>query len=104
MRRYFVLAIEKGCRLIGVNLDKWWTRNPATCPTIMRDVGALFVPFSPPIIAEALEADFDHTSDDWYYKKETYEQLGYQLIGNIAVLPAKPNPFAKRTTILGSAW
>lgn len=29
--------------------------NPNTCPKIIQDVGAIFVPFSPQIIAYALD-------------------------------------------------
>ena len=36
------VAIEKGCRIIGVNLDKSRHRVVETCPPIISDVGAVF--------------------------------------------------------------
>jgi hypothetical protein len=37
------VAIEKKCRLIGVNLDKWRVLNPARCPSMFQSVDAVFV-------------------------------------------------------------
>ena len=48
------LALEKRCRIIGVNLDNWRRMNEQTCPPVIRDIGALFIPFSLDIIAHAL--------------------------------------------------
>ncbi len=39
------VAIEQECRIIGVNLDKWRYMNEATCPPVINDIGAMFVPF-----------------------------------------------------------
>lgn len=47
------MAVEKGCRLVGVNLNNCRVRDEL-CPPFFANVGALFVPFSPRIIAEAL--------------------------------------------------
>jgi len=78
------VAIEQGCRIIGVNLDKWRYINEATCPPVIKNVGAVFIPFSPQIIAYALE-DFKKKPDNWYfYKGEIYAKLGYVLTGNMA--------------------
>jgi len=71
------VAIEKGCRIIGVNLDGSRRMNPDTCPPIMKGIGAIFVPYSPQIIAYALENYKMHDSDDYYYKDEVYTKLGY---------------------------
>jgi hypothetical protein len=60
-------AIEKKCRLIGANLDKWRLVNPATCPPMFQNAGAIFVPFSPQIIAYALQ--------DWKRPEPTVERL-----------------------------
>ena len=62
------------------------------------DKGALFVPFSSRILAEALKwnkgTPTPGASDDWYFYDSVYTNLGYQLIGNTATLPPPPNPFA----------
>jgi hypothetical protein len=61
------VAREKGCRVIGVNLDGWRRINDATCPAVIRNVGAVFVPFSPQIVAHALR-DFTFAADgNWEY-------------------------------------
>jgi MTH538 TIR-like domain (DUF1863) len=44
------VAIEKRCRIIGVNLDKSRHMVQDTCPSIIRDIGAVFVAYSPGII------------------------------------------------------
>ncbi len=71
------VAIEKGCRIIGVNLDGSRFMVDATCPPIIKNIGAIFVPFSPKIVAYALEHYKMHDKDNWHYKDEIYKQLGY---------------------------
>lgn len=85
------VAIEKGCRLIGVNLNNSRTKD-ARCPTFFSRKGALFVPFSSRILAKALKRARKTTSN-WHFEDDIYRNLGYQLIGTKAVLPPPPNPF-----------
>lgn len=85
-------AVEKGCRLIGVNLNNCRAKD-TLCPDFFANVGALFVPFSSRIIAEALTWQVQGTSPWFYYVDDFYSRLGYQLIGTTAVLPPPPNPF-----------
>lgn len=85
-------AVEKGCRLIGANLNNCRIKD-ALCPTFFADVGALFVPFSSRILAEALTSHSQGASPWYYFIDDVYTRLGYQLIGTTAVLPQLPNPF-----------
>jgi hypothetical protein len=85
-------AVEKGCRLIGANLNNCRFRD-ALCPAFFEDVGALFVPFSSRILAEALTSHKQGTSPWYYFTDDVYTRLGYQLAGTTAVLPPPPNPF-----------
>jgi hypothetical protein len=85
-------AVEKGCRLIGVNLNNCRSKD-GLCPDFFANVGALFVPFSSRIMAEALTWQREGTSPWYYFPDEVYTGLGYQLIGTTAVLPQAPNPF-----------
>lgn len=72
------VAIEKGCRVIGVNLDGSRAMNRVTCPPIIRDIGAIFVPFSPKIVAYAIENYKMHDDNKNYeYTDSLYKQLGY---------------------------
>jgi Thoeris protein ThsB, TIR-like domain len=87
------VAIEKGCRLIGVNLNNCRSKDEL-CPNFFADVGALFVPFSSRIVAEALTWKREGNSPWYYFIDEVYTRLGYRLIGNTAVLPLPPNPFS----------
>lgn len=82
------VAIDKKSRLIAVNLDGWRKRNDATCPPIITNVGAIFVPFSAKIIAYALEHWDKRTSDAWFYKDDVYTELGYTLVDNRAIWPS----------------
>jgi hypothetical protein len=89
-------AVEKGCRLIGVNLNNCRTKD-WLCPWFFGDKGAIFVPFSSRIVAEALKGwtpEVPGLTNDWYFWDHVYTGLGYQLLGDIAVLPEAPNPFA----------
>lgn len=71
------VAVEKKCRIIGINLDKSRSVVDATCPPIIRNIGAIFVPFSPKIVAYALENYQMHPDNDYHYKDHVYAQLGY---------------------------
>lgn len=73
------IALEKKCRIIGINLDGSRRVNAATCPAIIRNIGAVFIPFSPEIVAFALENYEMHPDKDYHYKDETYTKLGYKV-------------------------
>ena len=90
------VAAVKGCRLIGVILNNCRTKD-SLCPAFFAEVGALFVPFSARIISRALTWQRQGDSPRYYYRDDFYSQLGYQLIGNTAVLPPPTNPFAGGT-------
>jgi MTH538 TIR-like domain (DUF1863) len=83
------VAIEKGCRLIGINLNNSRCKD-FLCPLFFADKGALFVPFSSRILTKALEPWFGdprrpgHT-DDWSFRGDLYTSLGYNLIVNTTV-------------------
>lgn len=72
------VAREKGCRIIGVNIDGSRQMVQETCPPVIRDIGAIFVPFSPKIVAYALENFKMHDKGNWHYPDEVYEKLGYK--------------------------
>ncbi len=90
------VAIEKGCRLIRVNLNNGRFKD-WLCPWFFADQGAVFVPFSSRIVAEAMKPHhFDLLPDqtrDFHFYDHVYTNLGYELIGDAAVLPPPPNPF-----------
>lgn len=87
------IAIEKKCRIIGVNLDGWRRINEETCPPILRDAGVMFIPFSPRIVAHALLNAQRQEAKNWEFKDEVYTKLGYVLRGNKAELPPRPFPY-----------
>ena len=86
-------AVEKGCRMIGVNLNNSRIKD-ALCPSFFANVGAIFVPYSSRILAEALRWQPQGESPAYYFFDDVYTRLGYQLLGATAVLPPPPNPFA----------
>jgi hypothetical protein len=71
------VAIEKKCRIIGINLDGSRQVVDITCPLIIRNIGAIFVPFSPKIVAYALENYKMNQDNAYHYKDKIYTQLGY---------------------------
>jgi hypothetical protein len=72
------VAIEKGCTIIAVNLDGSRHMVRETCPPIIREIGAIFVPFSPKIVAYAIENYKMPGDNDYYhYNEHVYKSLGY---------------------------
>ena len=86
-------AVEKGCRMIGVNLNSCRVRDNL-CPEFFANVGAVFVPFSSRILDEALNWQRQGINPWYYFPDQVYTQLGYQIIGSTAVLPKPLNPFS----------
>ena len=72
------VALEKECRIIGVNLDGSRKMNPNSCPAAMRDIGAVFVPCRARILAHALDNFTKQDHGDWSYGDAMYTKLGYE--------------------------
>ncbi len=87
-------GVEKGCRLIGVNLNGCRFMD-GLCPWFFMDLGALFVPDSPHIVAEALKPwtrplpASNLTAGNWYFYDSVYTNLGYTLGPRTATWPKK---------------
>jgi len=73
------IALKKGCTIIAVNLNGEFCFDEQTCPHVLHDVGALFVPFSRTVIAHALEFYVRHGRGNNVYSKDIYMNLGYAL-------------------------
>jgi hypothetical protein len=72
------VAVEKGCTIIGVNLDGSRSMVKDTCPPIIRNIGAIFVPFSPTIVAYAIEKyKMPNDNNNYHYNDHIYTSLGY---------------------------
>lgn len=71
------VAIEKECTIIGVNLDGSRQMVEDTCPPVIRNIGSIFVIFSPAIIKYAIENYQMHDSGNYNYKDSLYRSLGY---------------------------
>ena len=78
------VALEKNCRIIAVNLDRSSNDgrriNNLLTPSVLKNVGAVFVPYSPNIIAHALTKYKRNPNDDYHYLSYIYEKLGYPKI------------------------
>lgn len=70
------VALEKGCRIIGVNLNGSRIADDL-CPKAIWNTGSIFVPFSPNIIAYTLANWKQEKVDNWHYKDHIYKSLGY---------------------------
>ena len=73
------VAIEKGCIIIGVNLNGSKNIVERTCPPVIRDIGAIFMPFSPYIIKHAIENYKMHNSGNYHYNESVYRKFGYKV-------------------------
>jgi hypothetical protein len=71
------VAREKRCRIIGINLDGSRKIVRETCPPTIRNIGAVFVPFSPKIVEHAIRNFRMTDQGNWHYRAEIYENLGY---------------------------
>lgn len=69
------VALEKDCTINGANLDRSRKLVEATCPPVIRDVGAIFVSFSPRIIAYALEHFGMKDGGHYLYPDSVYAKL-----------------------------
>lgn len=69
------VAIEKGCTIIGVNLDGRRQLAESLCPPVIRNVGAVFVAYSPRIVAHALENFERRQQGNFFYLDAVYQQL-----------------------------
>jgi len=70
------VAVEKGCKIIGVNLDGSRVFVPNKTPPLMHDIGAVFVSFQAKAIACALQLKTWNAKGNWTLKDETYKSLG----------------------------
>ena len=73
------VAIEKSCTIIGVNLDGARQVVERKCPKAIMGIGAIFIPFSPRILAYALVNFRKREQGNWHFQGEVYQQLGYQI-------------------------
>ncbi len=73
------VAIEKGCNLIGINLDAGRYLDTDLCPPILQNVGAVFVPFSAKIIKHALTHPTNSEKGDYFFEPKVYQDLGYEV-------------------------
>lgn len=87
-------AVEKGCRLIGANINGCRFMDHL-CPWFFMNLGALFVPYSPHIVAEALKPwrrplpESNLVTCNWYFDDWVYTSLGYTLGSTTAAWPKK---------------
>ena len=71
------VAVDRKCTIIGVNLDGARRMIRATCPPVIRDVGALFVAFSPAVVAHALRHYRMVADGHYYYPDMLYDELEF---------------------------
>lgn len=70
------VAIEKNCRLIGINLNNLRYMDDNLTPVILKNKGTIFVSYSPKIIKFALDNFPKKENDNWYYEDHIYKNLG----------------------------
>ena len=71
------VAIEKKSRIIGVNLNEARNMEDEICPPVIKNIGAIFVPFSSAIVNYALQNYEMKTSGNYHYNDQVYKELGY---------------------------
>lgn len=76
------VALEKNCRIIGVNLNKYMFMDDTLTPPILKNTGSMFVPYGIKSIKNALDNFTQHEDGNWHYKKEVYDKLGIKNNGN----------------------
>jgi hypothetical protein len=71
------VAKEKDCTIIGVNLDGSKQMVDSKTPAVIKNIGAIFVPFSPKIISYAIENYQMRVDGNYQFLDEVYQKLGY---------------------------
>ena len=80
-------AVEKGCSIIAVNVDHCRGIHPVNTPAFIRDVGAIFIPFSSRIISFALaHHEPAAEGENFVYPDSFYLEQGYRVVGDKAVI------------------
>ncbi len=69
------VAIDKGCTVIGVNINNSRYMDEETCPPVIRGIGAIFVSFHPIIIQFAIIDYKMIGAGEYYYKDEVYQAM-----------------------------
>jgi hypothetical protein len=78
------VARMKGCRMIGVNLNHKRCIDPALTPEVLRNSGAMFVPFSPLAVQAAMGCDVRRDQQNYELTEEWYEANGFELVEDTA--------------------
>ena len=78
------VARTKGCKMIAVNLNHKRCIHPALTPEVMRNSGAMFVPFSPLAVRTAMECDVRRDQMNYELTEEWYEANGFELVQDTA--------------------
>lgn len=70
------VALEKKCRIIGVNINGSRQIDEERCPPIIKNVGAVFVLFGARIVAYALEHfRMGESGKNYHYPDSIYTKL-----------------------------
>jgi len=69
------VAIEKNCRLICININGNREINEILTPPILKNKGAMFVPFNASIIQYTLDNFTKEDSQNWHWEDSVYEKL-----------------------------
>lgn len=69
------VALEKNCRVIGVNINKLMKMDSSLTPKVLKNTGSMFVPFNAKIVKYALDNFKQHEDDNWHYKESVYDEL-----------------------------
>jgi hypothetical protein len=71
-------ALEKKCRIICVNLDGSKKINDEICPNVLKNIGAIFVPFSAKVVGYALKNYKMMPDKNYQYNESVYKELDFK--------------------------
>lgn len=69
------VALEKNCRVICININGSREKD-SLCPSILDNIGAVFVPFNQAIIQYAINNFPKKEKENWHYPDSVYRELG----------------------------
>ena len=75
--------------MVGMGMG-FSTFDATRTPGVLKDIGAVFVAFSPQIVAHALEHYEMKDADNFVYPEGRYRKLGYSITGDKVSRPQKP--------------
>ena len=74
------IAQEKNCKIIGINLNNQTEMDSLNTPNILKNIGAIFIPFNAKVIKHTIDNNWTmNKKDNRHWLKSVYDGLGVNI-------------------------